>query len=175
MTHPEITRYFMTIPEAAWLILEAAAIGHSGDLFVLEMGEPVRIVDLARDLVRLAGRDPDEQLFTVTGLRPGEKLHEELFYSQELVRPTENPKVLRVSSSSPPATLRDDVRRLLGRATGDDDAALRSELLAYASAWEPLLARSSAADDVGQAAVTESETERTDAGRVPDALAPAAI
>ena len=83
ITHPEMTRYFMTIPEAAWLILDAAALGPNGDLFVLDMGEPVRILDLARDLVRLAGRDPDSQPIEIVGLRPGEKLHEELFYDME--------------------------------------------------------------------------------------------
>ncbi len=61
ITHPEMTRYFMTIPEASWLILDAAALGRPGDLFVLDMGEPVKVMDLARDVVRLAGRDPDTQ------------------------------------------------------------------------------------------------------------------
>ena len=71
ITHPDMTRYFMTIPEAAWLILDAAALGASGDLFVLDMGEPVRIIDLARDLVRLAGRDPDSQPIEIVGPAPG--------------------------------------------------------------------------------------------------------
>jgi FlaA1/EpsC-like NDP-sugar epimerase len=88
ITDPAMTRYFMTIPEAAWLILDAAALGRTGDLFVLDMGEPVRIMDLAHDLVRLAGRDPDAQPIEITGLRPGEKLHEELFYDAERVEPT---------------------------------------------------------------------------------------
>ena len=80
ITHPDMSRYFMTIPEAAGLIVDAAALGSEGDLFVLDMGDPIRIVDLARDLVRLAGRDPDTQPMDIVGLRPGEKLHEELFY-----------------------------------------------------------------------------------------------
>ena len=94
ITHPDMTRYFMTIPEAAWLILHAAALGHNGDLFVLDMGEPVRVLDLARDLIRLAGRDPDSQPIEKVGLRPGEKLHEELFYDVEQVEPTASAKVL---------------------------------------------------------------------------------
>ena len=95
ITHPEMTRYFMTIPEASWLILDAAAIGQPGDLFVLDMGEPIKVLDLARDVVRLAGRDPDTQPIEYIGLRPGEKLHEELFYDAEQVVPTTTPKVLR--------------------------------------------------------------------------------
>ena len=88
ITHPDMTRFFMAIPEAAWLILDAAALGRDGDLFVLDMGEPIRVMDLARDLVRLAGRDPDSQPFETVGLRPGEKLHEQLFYDAEQVEST---------------------------------------------------------------------------------------
>jgi FlaA1/EpsC-like NDP-sugar epimerase len=98
VTHPDMTRYFMTIPEASRLILEASLIGAPGDLFVLDMGEPVRIVDLARDIARLAGRDPDAVPIEFIGLRPGEKLHEELFYSDESAQPTRHPKVLRVDA-----------------------------------------------------------------------------
>jgi FlaA1/EpsC-like NDP-sugar epimerase len=133
ITHPDMTRYFMTIPEAAWLILDAAAIGHNGDLFVLDMGEPVRIVDLARDLVRLAGRDPESQPMETVGLRPGEKLHEELFYDTEQVEPTVNAKVLRALAPRAPLDVRADARRLLAMATGDDEGALRLALLGYAS------------------------------------------
>ncbi|MDQ6794840.1 MAG: polysaccharide biosynthesis protein, partial [Chloroflexota bacterium] len=96
ITDPEITRFFMTIPEAARLLLEAALMGESGDLFVLDMGKPIRIVDLARDVARLAGRDPDSVPIQFIGLRPGEKLHEALFYDTETTQPTRHPKVIRV-------------------------------------------------------------------------------
>ena len=101
ITDPEMTRYFMTIPEASRLILEASLLGEPGDLFVLDMGEPVRIVDLARDLARLAGRDPDSVPIQYIGLRPGEKLHEALFYDAETIEPTEHPKVLRARDRAP--------------------------------------------------------------------------
>ena len=131
ITHPEMTRFFMTIPEAAWLILDAAVLGRHGDLFVLDMGEPVRVMDLARDLIRLAGRDPNSHPIETVGLRPGEKLHEELFYDIESVEPTLSPKVRRAKSPVPPVDVRDDVRRLLEFATGGDEALLRRMILDY--------------------------------------------
>ena len=131
ITHPDMTRFFMTIPEAAWLILDAAALGRQGDLFVLDMGEPVRVMDLARDLVRLAGRDPASQPIQTVGLRPGEKLHEELFYDAEHVEPTSSTKVLRAIAPSPPLSIREDVRQILALASGDDEAGLSRALLAF--------------------------------------------
>ena len=133
VTHADMTRYFMTIPEAAWLILDAAALGGTGDLFVLDMGEPIRIVDLARDLVRLAGRDPDSQPIEIVGLRPGEKLHEELFYDAEHVEPTSSAKVLRALTPPPPPTIRDDARRIVAMATGADETAVGAAILELAN------------------------------------------
>ncbi len=132
ITHPDMTRFFMTIPEATWLILDAAALGRDGDLFVLDMGEPVRILDLARDLVRLAGRDPESQPIETVGLRPGEKLHEQLFYDVERVVPTLSAKVLRAMAPPPPPTIRTDAARMLALATGERDTELREVLLGYA-------------------------------------------
>jgi FlaA1/EpsC-like NDP-sugar epimerase len=140
ITDPEMSRYFMTIPEAAWLTIDAAAIGQTGDLFVLDMGDPIRIVDLARDLVRLAGRDPDTQPLRIVGLRQGEKLHEELFYDVERVEPTSVPKVLRADAQPAPSDLLAVVHQLIDMATGAQEPALRSALLDYAIRDEPVAA-----------------------------------
>jgi FlaA1/EpsC-like NDP-sugar epimerase len=97
ITQPDATRYFMTIAEAVSLILEAGSDPAPGNIYVLDMGEPVRIIDLARDLVRLNRIDPDSVHFTVTGLRPGERLHEKLFYDDERAERTEHRGILRAS------------------------------------------------------------------------------
>ncbi len=134
ITHPDMTRFFMTIPEASWLILDAAALGREGDLFVLDMGEPVRILDLAHDLIRLSGRDPECQPIEIVGLRPGEKLHEELFYDAEAVESTASAKVLRAVAPPPAWDVGDHARAMLAMASGDRDDELRELVLRYATA-----------------------------------------
>jgi len=95
VTHPEITRYFMTIPEACQLVLEAGAMGKGGEIFVFDMGSPVKIVDLARKMIRLSGKIPDRDISIVfTGLRPGEKLYEELLNNAENTMPTYHEKIM---------------------------------------------------------------------------------
>ncbi len=94
VTHPDMVRYFMTIPEAAQLVLQAASMGHGGEIFVLDMGEPVRIVDLARQMITLSGFRPDVDIrIEFTGMRPGEKLYEELAIDGENVARTAHPKI----------------------------------------------------------------------------------
>ena len=95
MTHPEVTRYFMTIPEATQLILQAGFLGDDGSIYILEMGTPVKIADMARDLIRLSGKDPDRDIeIEFTGLRPGEKLYEELITEGEGIVPTTHEKIM---------------------------------------------------------------------------------
>jgi FlaA1/EpsC-like NDP-sugar epimerase len=120
ITHPEMKRFFMTIPEAAYLVLKAGGISRGGELFVLNMGEPVRIVDLAHDLIRLSGFSADEMPVTYTGLRPGEKIEEELWEPGSLVEPAGGSDVFRVQEAHDPDALSleraiDEVRQAAAR------------------------------------------------------------
>jgi FlaA1/EpsC-like NDP-sugar epimerase len=144
VTHPDIIRYFMTIPEAARLVLHAAAIGESGQVLVLDMGEPVRIVDLARQLIRLSGHTPEEIAIEFTGLRPGEKLFEELLADADDTLPTQVPR-LRIArlgrgAAGVPAWLADTVAQL-GAAVQQgavvDDAQVRARLQALVPEFRP--------------------------------------
>ncbi|MDX6563564.1 MAG: hypothetical protein QOD65_3378 [Gaiellales bacterium] len=100
VTSPEMTRYFMTIHEAAQLIVQAGGVGQGGDVFVLDMGDPVRIIDLANDMIRLSGLEPERDIpVVITGIRPGEKLHEGLFEDSEEVERTHHEKLMRARRS----------------------------------------------------------------------------
>jgi FlaA1/EpsC-like NDP-sugar epimerase len=129
VTHPDVTRYFMSIPEAVQLVLQSAALGMPGQIFVLDMGEPVKILDLARHMIALQGRRPEEIEIVFTGLGDGEKLHEELVNRSEHADPTPHPKIRVVRATAPDAAW-------LDRASGE----LRNHLVTGGEA-RALLAR----------------------------------
>ncbi len=131
VTHPEMRRYFMTIPEAVQLVLQAGALGTGGELFVLDMGEPVKISELARDLIRLSGLEEGVDIeIEYTGVRPGEKLYEELLAGGEDIRPTNHPKVLRALGDANEPNVSAQVEALIRSAVTQPttDAYLRDQL-----------------------------------------------
>ncbi|PLK49138.1 nucleoside-diphosphate sugar epimerase/dehydratase [Uliginosibacterium sp. TH139] len=138
VTHPEITRYFMSIPEAALLVLQAGSMGEGGEIFVLDMGEPVKITDLARNMIRLSGFTEDEIRIEFTGLRPGEKLYEELLADAEQTRPTHHPK-LRVARSRLVATdLIQQVEAWLLQTASPSDGVVRDMLQRWVPEYTPV-------------------------------------
>jgi FlaA1/EpsC-like NDP-sugar epimerase len=154
VTHPEASRYFMTIPEAVHLVLTAGAMGEGGETFLLQMGEPVRIVDLARNMIELSGLRVDEDIAIVfTGLRPGEKLHEELQSDLEQALPTSNQKIMVLSGTAP---LTDEEWRLLRQLEACMTEGRRAEVLGL---LRPLVPEyHPAAADPGQPQVSAAQT-----------------
>ena len=132
VTHPEIQRYFMSIPEAAQLVLQAAMMGKGGEIFVLDMGEPVKIAELAREMIRLSGLSEDDIRIEYTGLRPGEKLYEEPLADAEKTLPTPHPK-LRVAQARAPldGRLLEELVGWLADPGAVDPAAVRARLRAW--------------------------------------------
>ena len=142
VTHPDIIRYFMTIPEAARLVLQAAAIGQTGQVLVLDMGEPVKIVDLARDLIRLSGHTLDEIAVVFSGLRAGEKLFEELLADADDTLPTAVPRlrVARLASPADGGSQSGAIQDLLTAAAESqpsDAASLRARLQSVVTEYQP--------------------------------------
>jgi len=140
ITHPEMTRYFMTIPEASKLILQAAALGEGGEIFILDMGTPVKIVNMARDLIRLSGFKPDTDIeIKFVGLRPGEKLHEELITEGEgIVRtPHEKLFVLRAGSNIDPGWLGQKIKELAQLALEQDAHGIKLKLQEIVPEYQP--------------------------------------
>lgn len=132
VTHPEVARYFMTIPEACQLILQAGVLGQGGEIFVLDMGEPIRISYLAEQMIRLAGKVPGSEIaITFTGLRPGEKLFEELFHDEEPYVATAHPKIFLANARLVPWLELEQRLKGLGRAVREyDDSEMASALRA---------------------------------------------
>ena len=130
VTHPDMVRYFMTIPEAAQLVLEAGAMGKGGEIFFLDMGEPVRILDLAKEMIRLAGLKLGEDIeIVITGPRPGEKLSESLTHSDEVQAVTRHPKIFAVKLNSvSPERVREGVQHLAHVAGSGDEQQVRAAL-----------------------------------------------
>lgn len=136
VTHPEINRYFMSIPEAAQLVLQAAAMGQGGEIFVLDMGQPVRIADLARNMIRLSGYTESEIRIEYTGLRPGEKLYEELLADAEETLPTPHEKLRIARPRSVPDGLYEALIVWLAQAP-QDDVAVRTGLKRWVPEYRP--------------------------------------
>lgn len=138
VTHPEIVRYFMLIPEAAQLVLQAGQMGQGGEIFVLEMGEPVRIHDLARNMIRLSGLSEDEVRIEFTGLRPGEKLCEELLTDSEHTLPTPHPKLrVALAEAAPDAGWRRDLEDWLQGPVAGTSREIKQRLQRFVPEYSP--------------------------------------
>jgi FlaA1/EpsC-like NDP-sugar epimerase len=158
VTDPQMTRFFMTIPEAVQLVIQSGALARGGELFVLDMGEPVAIMDLAQDMIRLSGLEPGRDIAVeIIGRRAGEKLHEELFNPYESSIPTGAPKILRAERAPiDPAWVEEIFDRIGALVVEGDAAALAATVdeLATFRAAPPALA-GELADELGEEALTE--------------------
>ena len=143
VTHPEVTRFFMTIEEACQLILQAGSMGEGGEIFVLRMGQPVRIADMAADLIRLSGKEPGKDIeIRFIGLRPGEKLYEELITADEGVVPTGHDQIMVLRSDAcAPVGLDEALERLRQAALARDHALIRQQLVEIVPEYTPDLVK----------------------------------
>ncbi len=137
VTHPEITRYFMSIPEAAQLVLQAGLMGEGGEIFVLDMGEPVKIAELARLMIRLSGADEDRIRIEYTGLRPGEKLYEELLADDESTLPTPHPKLRVAKARAADAGWYTECMDWLAHPDIYDEATVKAKLKNWVPEYQP--------------------------------------
>ena len=150
VTHPEMQRYFMTIPESVQLVLQAGALGRGGEVFLLDMGEPIRIVEIATDLIRLSGLTVGTDIeIRFTGIRPGEKLYEEMFFSAENVLTTDHPKVLRARNGILPDGVMRRIQGLVDAAEAEHrDEELRQLLRSLVPDFHPHSTQTMALMDV---------------------------
>jgi len=137
VTHPEITRYFMSIPEAAQLVMQAGLMGQGGEIFVLDMGEPVKIVDLARDMIKLSGLEADDIKIELTGLRPGEKLFEELLADDEHSLPTPHPKLRIAKARAFDADLLPELLAWIHSLENKNEGEIKKALLGWLQEYRP--------------------------------------
>ncbi|MDO9565812.1 MAG: nucleoside-diphosphate sugar epimerase/dehydratase [Candidatus Desulfaltia sp.] len=139
VTHPDVTRYFMTIPEASQLILQAGAMGNGGEILLLNMGVPIKIDDMARDLIRLSGFEPDEDIMIdYIGLRPGEKLYEELITEGEGIIPTKHKKIMVLKGNGYDQTiLNNKINELIKLAKDQDDKGIKTKLQEIVPEYKP--------------------------------------
>lgn len=137
ITHPEITRYFMSIPEAAQLVLQAGTMGKGGEIFVLDMGEPVKIIDLARDMIKLSGMSEEEIRIEFTGLRPGEKLYEELLADDENTLPTNHEKLRIAQARSVSAAWLEDLLHWLEKVQQMTEHQVKVQLKDWVEEYQP--------------------------------------
>ncbi len=167
VTHPEVRRYFMTIPEAVQLVLQAATLGGCGDIYVLDMGKPIKIVDLARDLIRLSGLEEGRDIdIAFTGLRPGEKMHEELFFTGESSERTSCDKILITRNNPEQAkalmeqftSLHAGIDALIAAARSGDTVESRRLLAGIVPEWRYYESGQAAASSLSQASILASAT-----------------
>lgn len=137
VTHPEITRFFMSIPEAAQLVMQAGYMGKGGEIFVLDMGEPVKIIDLAKDMIRLSGLGEDDIKIEFTGLRPGEKLYEEVLADSEHTLPTPHPKLRIAQARQVSAPELQEMLDWVNTATANSDEVVRERLRHWVPEYTP--------------------------------------
>ncbi len=137
VTHPEITRYFMSIPEAVQLVMQAGLMGNGGEIFVLDMGEPVKIADLARDMIRLSGFEENDIQIVYTGLRPGEKLYEEVLAADENSLPTPHSKLRIARARASPENLLEQLAPWLQQNDLPGDAEVREALAKWVPEYQP--------------------------------------
>jgi FlaA1/EpsC-like NDP-sugar epimerase len=136
VTHPEITRYFMSIPEASQLLMQAGLMGKGGEIFLLDMGEPVRILDLAKDMIRLSGLSEDEIKIEFSGLRPGEKLYEELLIGDENFMPTPHKKLHIASSRTVDAKWIKTLLKWIDSVLEKDESIIKEELKMWVKEYQ---------------------------------------
>jgi FlaA1/EpsC-like NDP-sugar epimerase len=137
VTDREVTRYFMSIPEAVQLVMQAGLMGQGGEIFVLDMGEPVKITDLARDLIKLSGFTEDEIRIVYTGLRPGEKLYEEPLADDENLLPTPHPKIKIARARPENGDWLAQIESRLDARQPLDEAAVKAELKKWVPDYSP--------------------------------------